>query len=54
MAYEKLKQYLSKKGIQVKNEKKEELKTKNKGKTLTSAARNELVDQMLKDLGYYE
>lgn len=54
MAYEKLKQYLDKKGIQIKTAKKEELKAKNKGKTLTTTMRNELVDQMLKDLGYLE
>ena len=53
MAYEKLKQYLDKKSIQIKTEK-EELKAKNKGKALTTTMRNELVDQMLKDLGYLE
>jgi len=52
--YEKLKTYLDKKGMKIKTDKKEELKAKNKGKSLTAAQRNEVVDQMLKDFGYYE
>lgn len=52
--YEDLTAYLEKKKIELKNETKLALKEKNKGKTMTVTARNELVDQLLKDQGYYE
>ena len=48
MAYEKLKQYLDKKGIQIK------IKDKKKEKDVTPADIQKLMVQMLKDFGYLE
>lgn len=52
--YGNLDAYMAKKGITLKNQTKIALKEKNKGKTITATIRNELVDQLLKDQGYYE
>ena len=52
--YENLTAYLGKKKIALKNQTKASLKEKNKGKAMTATVRNELVDQLLKDQGYYE
>jgi len=53
MAYENLKKFTDKKGIVAeKTASKAVVAEGKKGKTLTTAERNALVDQMLKDLGY--
>ena len=53
MAYENLKKFADKKGIKaVKTAEKLAYAESEKGKTLTTAERNALIEQMAKDFGY--